>query len=91
MNPIQVPNNGGKHVNILGTSMLIRLHGRDTGGAVSVFEGQVQFHDGDAELTSGLSVHRIGGHTDGLQAVQMAAATTPSAVVTLPRRCSRRA
>lgn len=38
MNPIQVPNNGGKPVNILGTAMLIRVHGCDTGGSVAVVE-----------------------------------------------------
>jgi mannose-6-phosphate isomerase-like protein (cupin superfamily) len=38
MNPIQVPNDGGKQVNILGIPMLIRIHGRDTGGVVSVVE-----------------------------------------------------
>jgi len=38
MNPIQVPNDGGKQVNILGTAMLIRVHGRDTGGSVAVVE-----------------------------------------------------
>lgn len=38
MNPIQVPRNGGQPVNILGISMLIRLHGRDTGGVLSVVE-----------------------------------------------------
>ena len=38
MNPIQVPNNGGKFVNILGIPMFIRLHGRDTDGAVAVVE-----------------------------------------------------
>jgi quercetin dioxygenase-like cupin family protein len=38
MNPIQVPNDGGKSVNILGIPMLIRIHGRDTGGTVSVVE-----------------------------------------------------
>ena len=38
MNPIQVPNNGGKSVNILGIPMVIRVHGRDTGGIVSVVE-----------------------------------------------------
>jgi quercetin dioxygenase-like cupin family protein len=38
MNPIQVPLNGGKSVNILGIPMLIRIHGRDTGGLVSVVE-----------------------------------------------------
>jgi glyoxylase-like metal-dependent hydrolase (beta-lactamase superfamily II) len=36
-----------------------------------VYRGRVQFHDGDAELASGLSVHRIGGHTRGLQAVRI--------------------
>jgi quercetin dioxygenase-like cupin family protein len=38
MNPIQVPNDGGKQVSILGTYMLIRIHGRDTGGVLSVVE-----------------------------------------------------
>jgi quercetin dioxygenase-like cupin family protein len=38
MNPIQIPHDGGKAVNILGIPMLIRLHGRDTGGVVSVVE-----------------------------------------------------
>lgn len=38
MNPIQVPKDGGKPVNILGTAMLIRVHGRDTGGSVAVVE-----------------------------------------------------
>jgi quercetin dioxygenase-like cupin family protein len=38
MNPIQVLNDGGKKVNILGTAMLIRVHGRDTGGSVAVVE-----------------------------------------------------
>jgi quercetin dioxygenase-like cupin family protein len=38
MNPISVPLNGGKSVNILGIPMLIRIHGRDTGGVVSAVE-----------------------------------------------------
>jgi mannose-6-phosphate isomerase-like protein (cupin superfamily) len=38
MNPIQVPPAGGKQVNILGIPMLIRIHGRDTGGVLSVVE-----------------------------------------------------
>jgi mannose-6-phosphate isomerase-like protein (cupin superfamily) len=38
MNPIQVPANGGKQVNILGTAMLIRVQGCDTGGSVAVVE-----------------------------------------------------
>jgi quercetin dioxygenase-like cupin family protein len=38
MNPIHVPNDGGKVVNILGIPMFIRVHGRDTNGTVSVVE-----------------------------------------------------
>src|SRR5258708_17116992 len=30
------------------------------------YKGRVRFHDGDAELAPGLSLHRIGGHTKGL-------------------------
>lgn len=36
-----------------------------------VFKGRVQFHSGDAELAPGISVHRIGGHTAGLQSVRV--------------------
>ena len=38
MNPIEVPANGGKSVNVLGIPMFIRVHGRDTGGVISVVE-----------------------------------------------------
>jgi len=38
MTPIQIPSDGGKKVNVLGIPMVIRVHGRDTGGAVSVVE-----------------------------------------------------
>ena len=38
MNPISIPSNGGKQVNILGIPMLIRIHGRSTGGVLSVVE-----------------------------------------------------
>jgi quercetin dioxygenase-like cupin family protein len=38
MNPIQVPNSGGKSVNILGIPMFIRVHGRDTNGTIAVVE-----------------------------------------------------
>jgi glyoxylase-like metal-dependent hydrolase (beta-lactamase superfamily II) len=38
----------------------------------NVFAGRVQFHDGDAEIAPGLSVHRIGGHSMGLQSVRVA-------------------
>ncbi len=37
----------------------------------NVYAGRVRFHDGDATLAAGLSVHRIGGHTKGLQAVRV--------------------
>jgi glyoxylase-like metal-dependent hydrolase (beta-lactamase superfamily II) len=36
-----------------------------------VYAGRVAFHDGDEELASGLSVHRIGGHTAGIQCVRV--------------------
>ena len=36
-----------------------------------VFDGRVQFHDGDETLAPGISLHRIGGHTMGLQAVKV--------------------
>ncbi len=35
------------------------------------YQGRVRFHDGDAELAPGLSLHKIGGHTRGLQAVRV--------------------
>ena len=36
-----------------------------------VYKGRVEFHDGDAELAPGLSLHHIGGHTAGLQSVRV--------------------
>jgi glyoxylase-like metal-dependent hydrolase (beta-lactamase superfamily II) len=36
-----------------------------------VYAGRVDFHHGEAELMPGLSMHRIGGHTDGLQVVRV--------------------
>jgi glyoxylase-like metal-dependent hydrolase (beta-lactamase superfamily II) len=36
-----------------------------------VFAGKVAFHDGTAELAPGLSLHHIGGHTNGLQCVRV--------------------
>jgi glyoxylase-like metal-dependent hydrolase (beta-lactamase superfamily II) len=36
-----------------------------------VFDGRVAFHAGDDELAPGLSLHHIGGHTRGLQAVRV--------------------
>lgn len=36
-----------------------------------VYKDRVEFHRGEAELASGISVHRIGGHTHGLQCVRV--------------------
>ena len=36
-----------------------------------VFEYRVAFHDGDDELAPGVTLHRIGGHTIGLQSVRV--------------------
>jgi hypothetical protein len=32
-----------------------------------IYEDRAQFHDGDDEIAPGLTVHRVGGHTMGLQ------------------------
>lgn len=36
-----------------------------------VFEGRVTFHDGSSEIAPGISVHHVGGHTNGLQVVRV--------------------
>lgn len=36
-----------------------------------VYSGRVIFHDGDAEIAPGVTVHKIGGHSRGLQAVRV--------------------
>ena len=36
-----------------------------------VFGGQACFHDGTAQLCDGISLHHIGGHTQGLQVVRV--------------------
>lgn len=36
-----------------------------------VFDGRVVFHDGDDELVPGVTLHRIGGHSRGLQAIRV--------------------
>ncbi len=36
-----------------------------------VFEQRVVFHDGDEQIAPGITVHRIGGHSKGLQAVRV--------------------
>ena len=37
----------------------------------AVFRGRVMFHDGDAEVAPNITVHRVGGHTAGLQVVRV--------------------
>jgi glyoxylase-like metal-dependent hydrolase (beta-lactamase superfamily II) len=45
----------------------------DVAGMVRrVYDGRVRFHDGDAEIFPGISLHLIGGHTMGLQVVRVA-------------------
>ena len=36
-----------------------------------VFAGRVKFHDGTSELAPGITLHRIGGHTMGLQVARV--------------------
>lgn len=36
-----------------------------------VFEGRVEFHDGEDELADGITLHRVGGHSPGLQVVRV--------------------
>ncbi len=36
-----------------------------------LFAGQVIFHDGDGQVADGVTVHRIGGHSRGLQSVRV--------------------
>lgn len=44
----------------------------DISGLVrEVYAGRVRFHDGDAQLAPGIFVHKIGGHTEGLQVVRI--------------------
>ncbi len=43
----------------------------------NVYSGRVAFHDGDAEVAPGVTVHKIGGHSRGLQCVRVVTATGP--------------
>ena len=36
-----------------------------------VYAERVEFHNGDTQLTPGISLHTVGGHTDGLQVVRV--------------------
>lgn len=47
MNPIRVPLDGGRKINVLGIPMVIRVHGRDTNGVLIVVESHdVKGYDG---------------------------------------------
>lgn len=37
----------------------------------TLYQGRVRFHQGSAQISPGLSVHRVGGHTAGLQVVRV--------------------
>ncbi|MEM7126625.1 MAG: N-acyl homoserine lactonase family protein [Chloroflexota bacterium] len=36
-----------------------------------VYEGKVAYHDGDAQVAPGVTVHKVGGHSRGLQVVRV--------------------
>ena len=36
-----------------------------------VFDGRVAFHDGADEIAPGITVHKIGGHSKGLQSIRV--------------------
>ena len=38
---------------------------------------RVTFHSGDGEVAPGVTVHRVGGHSDGLQVVRVETARGP--------------
>ncbi len=42
-----------------------------TGMVRKLYDGRMQFHDGDSQIEPGLTVHRLGGHTQGLQVVRV--------------------
>jgi glyoxylase-like metal-dependent hydrolase (beta-lactamase superfamily II) len=42
-----------------------------------VYSGRVEFHDGDGAIVPGITVHKIGGHSRGLQCVRVETASGP--------------
>lgn len=42
-----------------------------------VYAERVSFHDGEAEIVPGVSLHRVGGHSDGMQIVRVNTARGP--------------
>lgn len=43
----------------------------------NVYSGRVVFYDGDAEVAPGITAHKIGGHSRGLQALRVMTAVGP--------------
>lgn len=43
----------------------------------AVHAERVQFHDGEGEVAPGVTLHRVGGHSDGLQVVRVETARGP--------------
>ncbi|MDO9709005.1 N-acyl homoserine lactonase family protein [Paracraurococcus lichenis] len=43
----------------------------------ALFADKVQFHDGEGQIAPGVTVHRVGGHSDGLQVVRVETARGP--------------
>ena len=56
-----------KHVELADLVELVSLN----------YAGRVRFVDGEAELVPGISVHRVGGHTGGLQVLRVQTANGP--------------
>ena len=53
----------------------------------NVYSGRVTFHDGDGEVAPGITVHKIGGHSRGLQAVRVMTAGGGESRSAAPARC----
>ena len=45
--------------------------------AGKIYSGRVAFHNGDAEVAPGITVHSVSGHTKGLQCVRVATESGP--------------
>ena len=52
------------------------------------YQDRIDFHRGDAEIGPGISLHRIGGHTAGLQAVRVTAMTQDPEVIAEMKKAS---
>lgn len=60
------------------TCLSAPFHVEDVLDAVRlVYGGRITFHNGDSTLAPGITLHRIGGHTGGLQVVRIATERGP--------------